>query len=292
MIQKTIDNLFTRYKDHRKVGLKTFAERERIYNVYIKPTLGTKLVNKLTFEALDTFHVSMKETPYQANRVMSLIRSMFKFAQALRWLPPGYTAPQHVRLFPEPKRRRHMTPAEAPKIATALRNLEYRYPVQMAFLWVLIFGGARPGEIMDAHWRDLVGNVITLDDHKMADHKGTPRVIALPPAAMEKIETLIGRGHPDSKIIQLTYEAIQQAWRLVRREAQCSSLRIYDLRHTFATYALENGFTLDQIGEALDHTSTQTTKIYAEMSLRGRKKMASDVQLAILKDMQVVEITI
>jgi integrase len=286
-MQRTINNLYLEYKAHRLVGLKTFAERERLFKVYIQPAIGSKLVNKLTFEALDKFHVGMKETPFQANRVMTLVRSMFKFAQALRWLPPGYTAPAHVRLFPEPKRRRHMTPAEAPKLATAIRELEDRFPTQCAFLWLLIFTGARPGEIMAAKWGDIDDNTITLDKHK-TDYKGTPRVITMPPEAMEKL-TLIPEGHQESRIIQLTYEAMQRVWRIVRKSAKCSGLRIYDLRHTFATYALENGFTLDQIGEALDHSNAQTTKIYAEMSLRGRKKMANDVQLAILKDMQVVE---
>lgn len=289
-MQKTLNNLFDIYKERRMLGLKTAAERERIYNVYIRPKLGTKLVPRLTFAVLDEWHVSMKETPFQANRCMTLLRSMLKHAQALEWLPPGYTAAQHVRLFPEPKRRRHMTPAEAPRIAAVIRDLEDRFPVQTCFLWLLILSGARPGEIMKTTWADLVDNAIVLLDHK-TDYKGTPRVITLPPLALEKLADLIPRGHPDSRIIQLTYSAVQSVWRLVRKEAKCASLRIYDLRHTFATYALENGFTLDQIGEALDHTNAQTTKIYAEMSLRGRKKMANDVQLAILKDMDVVEVT-
>lgn len=287
MTIKTVNMLWDEYKARRVVGMKTAKERERIYETYIRAPLGSKNVLKVHFETLDTFHVGMKEMPVQANRIMSLLRSMFKFAQALRWLPPGYTAPQHVKLFPEHKRRRHLTPAEAPRIATAIRNLEDIHPSACLFLWLLIFTGARPGEIHKARWMDKEGNVITITEHK-TDYTGVPRVITLPPAALDKIHELFPfAGHPKARIINDTYSNLQFVWNKVRIDAKCSDLRMYDLRHTFATYALENGYSLDQIGEALGHSNAQTTKIYAEMNLRSRKKMAGDVHLAILKDMNI-----
>jgi integrase len=77
--------------------------------------------------------------------------------------------------------------------------------------------------------------------------------------------------------------------RYIRMDAGCPDLRVHDLRHTFGSYALEKGYTLDQIGEALNHSNPQTTKIYAELTDRSRQRIANDVSLGILADMKVAD---
>lgn len=287
MTAKTFDALWERYKPRRVKGKKSECETIRVYETYIRPRLGSKSVARTTFETIDQIHAEMKKTPYQANRVLSLIRPMFKYAQAIRWIPDGQNPAKHVTLYREKKRRRHMRVGEAPLIATEIRRRELTAPDACVFLWLLIFTGARPGEIKAARWQNLWGNRLTLEEHKSSDKTGAQKIIALPPLAMEKLK-LIPRGAPGSKIIRIgTPEYI---WRRVRVDAKCQTLRIYDLRHTFATYALENGYTLDQIGEALGHANPATTKIYAEMNTRSRQRVALDVSLAILDDMDVRDV--
>jgi len=286
MSAKTFDALWELYKPRKVRGKKSEAELVRVYETYIRPRLGSKLVIKTTYEAIDKIHEKMKDTPYQANRVLSLIRPLFKHAQALRWIPEGHNPAKHVTLFAERKRRRHMRKGEAPKIAAAIRNHQERSPEACVFLWLIIFTGMRPGEIKAARWGQLHGSKLTLKEHKSSDKTGAEREVMLPPIAMEKL-ALLPRGRAEEKIIKIgTPEWI---WRWIRVEASCRDLRIYDLRHTFATYALEQGFTLDQIGESLGHANPATTKIYAEMNTRSRQRVALDSSLAILNDMNIKE---
>jgi integrase len=49
------------------------------------------------------------------------------------------------------------------------------------------------------------------------------------------------------------------------QEAGVSDLRIHDLRHTFASYALSGGQTLGTVGQLLGHRSAQTTTRYAHL---------------------------
>lgn len=286
MAAKTWDALWERYKPRRVKGKKSEEESIRLYERHIRPRLGVKSVSRTTFETVEEIHDELKDTPYQANRVLSLLRPMFKYAQALKWVAGDHNPAKHVVMFPERKRRRHMRTKEAPLIATEIRRRELTAPEACVFLWLVIFTGARPHEIKQARWRDIRGNRWTLHEHKTIDKTGAERVIILPPIAMEKLK-LLPRGHADSKII--TIGTPEYIWRTVRVDAKCRDLRIYDLRHTFATYALEQGYSLDQIGEALGHANPATTKIYAEMNTRSRQRVALDSSLAILNDMEVKE---
>lgn len=288
MTNRTFDALWADYSPARVRGLKTEREVIRTYEVYVRPSLGKRLVGKTDFKTLVAFHAAMKESPYQANRVLSLLRTMFEYAgpNGLKWVD-GNPA-KGVKMFTEKKRRRHMTPAEAPIIARIMAKHEEQSPFAVLFLWMVIFTGARSGEIKSACWKHLKGNKLVLSEHK-SDHKGTDRVISLPPAAMRKIK-LYKPQHPDAKIIPLSRP--EYVWELIRREAGCPDLRIHDLRHTFGTYALEQGYNLDQIGEALEHSNPATTKIYAEMRMKTRDKMALDVSDLILQDMEVRDVEV
>ena len=283
---KTFDALWDQYKLRRVKGKKSERETIRLYETYVQPVIGSKTVSRMKFQTIDNMHEAMKDTPYQANRVLSLMRPLFSYAQALGWVPPEHNPAKLVRLFPERKRRRHMKASEAPLISTAIRRRELTSPHACVFLWLIIFTGARSGEIKKAKWSDLTGNRIVLKTHK-ADQGGAERIIVLPPIALEKLK-LIERGHPDERIITIANP--EYIWRKIRVEGKCRDLRIHDLRHTFATYALEKGYSLDQIGESLGHANPATTKIYAEMTTRSRQRVALDASLAILDDMDVRDV--
>lgn len=49
-------------------------------------------------------------------------------------------------------------------------------------------------------------------------------------------------------------------------EANLSGLRIHDLRHSFASFALADGASLYLIGKALGHANARTTERYAHLS--------------------------
>lgn len=287
MPNNTFDFVWGHYKAARVVGKKRGHEVVRIYERYIRPAFGSMDAEKIKLPDIQKLHGSLRETPYQANRVLALLRPLFDYAVALEVRKTAVNPARHVKFYTERKRRRHMKPHEAPLIAAALVDAEKTATDAAVFLWLLIFTGARPGEIKSARWQDLFGNQLTLSKHK-TDHKGTDRIIMVPDAALDKMR-LLYKGEPGDKIIGVKHP--EYLWRQIRKIAKCSDMRVYDLRHTFATYALENGYTLDQIGEALDHTNPATTKIYAELSTRGRSKMAADASTAILRDMGIVEVS-
>ncbi len=288
MSDKTFDTLWSQYEARRVRGKKSSAETHRLWFNYIQPHLGGRTVSRTGFKDIDSLHQRYIDTPYQANRVLSLIKTMYTYAQALEWIDQSTNPAKLVRMFSEKKRRRHMSPKEAASISKEIMLHETGAPAACLFYWLLIFTGARCGEIQSAKWKHLNGNRLVLQEHKSEDSTGVDRVIIIPPFAMEKIEHLAEPPHlrhPDKRIINLSEP--QWLWRDIRVRAKCRDLRIHDLRHTFGAYALECGYTLDQIGEALNHSSPTTTKIYAELTDRSRRKISLDASLSMLADMGV-----
>src|SRR6185312_8944359 len=111
------------------------------------------------------------------------------------------------------------------------------------------------GEIWEARWDWLDGNVLRLPDSKTG-----AKPVYLPPEAMDVIDalprtsgTITGIGPP------------YKLWYKVRKAAGCPDLRLHDLRHSFASAGLAQGLSLAQIGELLGHASTQTTMRYAHL---------------------------
>jgi integrase len=55
-------------------------------------------------------------------------------------------------------------------------------------------------------------------------------------------------------------------WRLAVEGAGVGQVRIHDLRHTYASWLLQRGIPLAEVGRLLGHVSTQTTAKYAHLA--------------------------
>ena len=55
-------------------------------------------------------------------------------------------------------------------------------------------------------------------------------------------------------------------WLKIRAEAGLEGVRLHDLRHTFASMAIEAGLGLPVIGKLLGHNNAATTQRYAHLA--------------------------
>ncbi|WP_341865268.1 tyrosine-type recombinase/integrase [Gluconacetobacter entanii] len=74
---------------------------------------------------------------------------------------------------------------------------------------------------------------------------------------------------------------IQKPWRRLRARAGLDTLRIHDLRHSFASDALHLGADLTMIGRLLGHTQVQTTARYAHLKTEPIRETANKISEAI-----------
>lgn len=242
-----------RHGDHKK----TADDDQRMIDSYVLPALGHKKVAALTRADIEALHQSMRKTPYQANRVLALLSKMLSLAVV--WEVIKDSPVRKIPRFKEHKRRRYMKPEEAVTFAKLLTKHGPDAPEQAAFLWLLAYTGARPSEIAAVKAEQRQGNRLELTAHK-TDRTGKLRVIYLPPQAVEVLDKL---GTKKGQLIGI--KSPRNLWDRIVTEAGFKGLRMYDLRHSFASAGIAAGLTLGEIGELMGHESTQTTARYAHL---------------------------
>lgn len=269
----TVSDMAARYLDeyaeqHKKS--RSVAEDTRQIKRYIAPKLGHLKVQEVEEQHVSDLHAGMKSAPIQANRVLSLLSRMFNLAEKWRLRPPNSNPCRWQKRYTERKRQRYMSGSEAPKIGALLASWEVRRPESVLFVYILILSGARPEEIARARpeWvKPLqIGGVLNLPDSKTG-----ARRVYLPPQVMALLEKL-----PADRGTLTGIQSPKALWDIIRVEAGCPDLRLYDLRHTFASAALRAGYTLEQIGELLGHANTQTTKRYAHLIDEHAQRATAD----------------
>lgn len=84
------------------------------------------------------------------------------------------------------------------------------------------------------------------------------RILAeLPRDATYVLPAAKGAGH---------YVGLQKDWQRVRLRAGLPALRLHDLRHSFASFAVADGHTLFMLGKVLGHKQSRTTDVYAHLA--------------------------
>lgn len=163
----------------------------------------------------------------------------------------------------EPKER-YLTPAEYRRIGAALREQEAAYPAQVAIVRLLLFTGARVGEILNLRWEWVQPPRLLLPDSKTG-----AKTIWLNSQALEVLEGIERHGgttlvFPNSaRTRPLNFE---NWWLPFRARCALPDVRVHDLRHSFASTAIMDNVPLATIGRLLGHVLPETTAKYAHLS--------------------------
>ncbi|HEX6956815.1 MAG TPA: integrase arm-type DNA-binding domain-containing protein, partial [Ferrovibrio sp.] len=136
-----------RHAEPKKRPASISNDRRMIEGV-IKPKLGAKKVAIVSRRDIDELHQSMKDAPYQANRVLALLSKMFSLAVAWGWRPNNPA--KGVERFQEHKRDRWLNADEIARLAKALDKHESQRVANAIRLMLLT--GARSGEVLAATW--------------------------------------------------------------------------------------------------------------------------------------------
>ena len=123
----TVADLGARFlKEHVATKRKpaTASQYRRLLRLFIEPAIGRRKVADVTRQDVMRLHDSMRRTPYQGNRVLALVSTLFAFAE-LAGERPSHSNPAYgVERFPERARERLLSPAELGWIGEALRDAE------------------------------------------------------------------------------------------------------------------------------------------------------------------------
>lgn len=275
---------------------RTLAEKKSKIERHIKPKLGKLKVVDVTLAKINEVLDSVAEVGLMdakshkglefkrkaggataARHVRSLLSSIFSYAEHddVKLRDKGSNPVADSKTFAKKKRRRHLTGAEAPKVAAALDALSTEYPQRVAALWVILLAGTRVTELITAKRSQREGNLIYLDEHKTM-RTGDERVIVLPRQALSIIEALPVDGSGYIFGLGLTRHNIFTVWDKARAAAGCPDLRVQDFRRSFASAAKSAGRSIATVGELLGHKDSATTDAYAFLYNETAEAAAQD----------------
>jgi len=260
-------------EEHARTKKKPRSAKEdaRLIDKFINPAFGKRKLSDITRADVAKLHHDLRETPYQANRVLALLRKIMNLSESWGLRPINSNPCTHIEKFKEEKRRRFLDADELSRLGSALTEAEEtgQEPAQaLAAIRLLIFTGARLNEILTAKWMHVKRgrNVIELPDSKTGFKQ-----IPLSAPALEVIDNLPAVTGNDYLIPGFRngahYVGLQDAWERIRAKAGLKDVRIHDLRHTFASVGAMSNLGLPVIGGLLGHTNAATTQRYAHLQV-------------------------
>ncbi len=272
----------------------TAAHYRDILQRIVLPELGARQGEKVTTADLARLHVRMKKRPYQANRTLAVVGSLYAFASKRKLVPAAFNPARGIDRYPEKGRERFLTGDELGRLGDAIREAEtvglpwtvddakptakhapkeakrrtVIDPFAAAAIRLLILTGARLREILRLEWQhvDFERGLLLLPDSKT----GAKSIILNAPA----LAVLAGLDHVGGYVIagqsagqdgEKPRADLNKPWRSIAKRAGLAGLRIHDLRHTHASFGAGAGLGLPIIGKLLGHTRASTTQRYAHL---------------------------
>lgn len=258
-------------KKSTAVGYQDYLDR------LVVPAIGKIRAADVAHKDIAKLHHSLKDAPYQANRVLAVLSKMMAWAEKLGYRSAETNPCRHIEKYKEHKRERFLSEKELSNLAKVLNDENNMKgggggdrplsPHVIAAIRLLIFTGARLGEILNLEWAhvDLERALLLLPDSKTGK-----KTVFLSAPAMDVLST-IPRIKSNPYVIcgnkdKAHLVNLQKPWRRIRKKAGLGDVRLHDLRHSFASIAASGGLSLPMIGKLLGHTQTATTERYAHLA--------------------------
>jgi integrase len=269
-----------------KLKPSTLEQYVAMFENDILPAFGSRRLLDIAKREVETFHSKLAKTPRKANHSVVVLSSCINWALKQGYAPPGTINPCHgIKMFREQKRERYLTTEEITRLFDTLDEVEREGVCSdsvCAAIRLLLLTGARHGEITTLKWEyvDFERAILWLPDSKTGR-----KAIHLNDEAIEIIRNhkrrvgnpyvIAGRCHGNFLV------NLQKPWDLIRERAGLQGVRIRDLRHSFASIAINAGASLHMIGKLLGHTQWQTTARYAHLADNPLREVTAGVGQAI-----------
>ncbi len=301
------------YQNHAKPGLRptTCQSYENWLYYHLIPGVGHIPLNKLTQSDLQQFFTDMKKNGRQTHvetkgTAMSdrSVRSCYAVCRmALD------QAVQENLIRKNPAEGCKLPPLKGREMQVLTKEEMQRFLIQakeegMYELFLLeLTTGLRRGELLGLQWDDLDMESGTLKiDRQVYPVKGkliinepktkaAVRTIILPPPMLEVLKeykeqvfspwVFPSRIKPEQPVDP---GYVRKRLQVILERAGCKQIRFHDLRHTFATMALEHGMDVKTLSAIIGHVSSGTTlNIYAHITDDMRRSAATKIDRGIAK---------
>ncbi len=202
------------------------------------------------------------------NRYLAAQRRCWRWARRVGIIPADRTWATELALREPKERKRYLSDQELKSVLAEAR----KHSVTMHSLITLaIATGMRRGELVRLQWSDIDLARSTLQI--LETKNGESRVAYLTGMAIEAIKALKSETVVSMSGSVFLYddgtpldgERLDRAWKRIRKAAGLQNFRFHDLRHSCASFLIQNGATLAEVGHVLGHKSVSVSARYAHL---------------------------
>lgn len=256
----------------------TRTEWERVWNRELSERFGGLPLPDVTYELLERVHAEYADRYSVGNRIVTLLSVVFAWAEKVQRIPRHTNPAKNIRKHKEGKRERYASRKEylalGASFARARRGTDrdgqsFRLSSRSVdALELLALTGWREKEALHLRWDelDLQRGIASLKDTK-TDFSirvlGRSVVALLRRQIREDGSPFVFPGAKKGQPLQET----TNAWRRIRADAQLVDFRLNDLRHSFASSVVNEGFSDYIAGKLIGHRrQSNVSQRYAHLS--------------------------
>ena len=293
-------------------GLRMQASVKDAFDRLARPSIGALKLESVTRRDIQKMHAALHETPVMANMLLAYLSTAFNRAETDGLRLENSNPCKGVQRDTTETRERFLTADEFRRLGTALelargeglpwpappsspankhlpKAEKRRTPLStgvLAVIRLLIYTGARRGEIIELEWShvDFDNGALALPGRKGKARKSHP-VSEIALAIMREISRVESSPwvfpRPGDAMRHLSPEVIENGWQRLRAHAGVEDVRLHDLRHTVATIASRSGANAFIVRDLLRHSTTAMTSRYANFDAAPVRATMNSVAASI-----------
>jgi integrase len=304
---------FLRLHVSAKRKSRTLGEYTLTLRNNVLPYIGAKRIVELRRTDVTRLHGKQADTPYQANKALSVISVIWNWAAKRDEVAFADNPAKGIERYRERGRERFLTSEELGRLGAALVKgetvgLPYSVneasprakhapkpdkrrtkldPFAVAAIRLLILTGARRREILDARWDqiDFERGILNLPDSKTG--KKSIYLSAAAQALLKSLPRVAGNPHIIAGARDSAPRAdLKKPWAAVCKAAGLQGVRLHDLRHSFASFGASASLGLPIIGKLLGHSQPSTTHRYAHLDADPMRRAVETIGAEISAAME------
>lgn len=258
------------YLPNARVSKKSHRDDESRLRKHILPYLGEKRFDELNMALVtDVLHSAKAKGLKDAtvNRIRALLSVIFNLAIDHELIASNPM--KRVKKLRENNQiERYLSEDEIQKLWPILNDPHY-YGIGnktiAAIIKFLLLTGVRKREALDMKWSDV--DLSKASWHLKYNKSGKARYVTLSEDAVEVLQSMpkISEFIFANPQTQKPYNDIRKTFDKIMQCAGITNMRIHDLRHSFASLAVNSGESLFVVQKLLGHASPQTTQRYAHL---------------------------
>lgn len=263
---------------------KSCRTEEHLYRLWISPVIGDKPLKKISPLDLERIKKKLSDAgraPRSIHYCLATIRQVFNLARMLNLYDKDNPVSKVKKPSVDNRRLRFLTHKEADKLLETLRD---RTPQLYKIALLSLHTGMRASEIFNLTWGDvdLTKGLLTLRNTK----NGKTRQVFMTNEVKTMFENM-GGGQHDSYVFTdrkgNRIKEISNSFGRIIKELGFNNgvtdprqkVVFHTLRHTFASWLVENGTDLYIVKELMGHSTLTMTERYSHL---GQNTLQEAVQ--------------